>query len=375
MAGKKQFPNGSWQYVFKRKGLLEKPIYMTFATEAEGDAYAKKLEALLDAGVVPDEFKRQSKIDTIGQMIREYERDAHPSEKDRGAMRSIVRQRGKSPLKAITVGWVDEWITEMKRVDKIAPATLRARVGALARCTDWAMRKGFLVMPDHPLRTLPEGYAQYTRTDAAIAGVKREDVERDRRLEDGEYDKILAVIDGGVLDRKQRPLTLEYPLAHRTLFVVAVETAMRLRETYTLTLDQVDLPRRTIFLDRTKNGDKRQVPLSTVAVAALTRYLEARELPAGHPVEMLFPWWNGDTSSRVLVELSNYLSKRFKHIFTQAGAEGLKYHDLRHEAVSQLFERTNLSEVQIMKISGHRSHRMLMRYSNLRGSDLANALW
>ncbi len=66
-------------------------------------------------------------------------------------------------------------------------------------------------MPDHPLRTLPEGYAQYTKADEAIAGVRREDVERDRRLEEGEFEQALAVLAGGVLARKQRPLVLEHP--------------------------------------------------------------------------------------------------------------------------------------------------------------------
>lgn len=29
------------------------------------------------------------------------------------------------------------WISEMKRIEKLAPATIRAKVGALARCCDW----------------------------------------------------------------------------------------------------------------------------------------------------------------------------------------------------------------------------------------------
>lgn len=375
MAGKKQFPNGTWQYVFKKAGLLEKPIYMTFETESEGDEYARRLEALLDNGIVPTEFKRDARVLTIAQLVREYERDAHPSSKDQGAIRAVLKSYGDKPLSGITAAWVDDWISSMKRLERIAPATIRARVGALARCTDWGMRKGHLVMPDHPLRTLPDGYAQYTKTDTAIAGVKREDVERDRRLEPGEYEKILTVIDGGVLARKVRPLTLDYLLAHRTLFVLAVESAMRMREMYTLTLDQIDLSKRTIFLDKTKNGDRRQVPLSSVAMAALRDYLAAREIPGEHPDDVVFPWWNGKHDQATLVDLSDYLSKRFKGIFEQAGAVGLKFHDLRHEAVSRLFERTSLSESQIMKISGHKSHRMMMRYANLRGSDLANALW
>jgi integrase len=164
-------------------------------------------------------------------------------------------------------------------------------------------------------------------------------------------------------------------MAHRVLFVLAIESAMRLREMYTLTLDQIDIAKRTIFLDKTKNGDKRQVPMSSVVVAVLRDHMETRELPEGHPADLLFPWWDGDRSQKALVGVSDYLSKRFLDIFQQAGAVGLKFHDLRHEAVSRLFERTTLSESQIMKISGHKSHRMMMRYANLRGSDLAASLW
>lgn len=375
MAGIKQFPNGTYQYTFKKAGVLDKPIYLTFDSREEGDEYAKKLEALLDAGIVPTELRRDSKVITIEDLYREYEAQAHPSSKDQDAIRAVLRLRGNTSLKAITSGWVDDWVTEMKRVEKLAPATIRARVGALARCCDWGMRKGYVVMPDHPLRTLPVGYAQYSKADEMAAGEKREDVERDRRLEPGEHEKNLAVIEAGVLSRKQRPLTIEYIPAHRFIYILALESAMRLREMYTLRLDQVVQDKRTVFLEKTKNGDKRQVPLSSVAMKELGEYMKVREIPEDHPQDLLFPWWNGDDSRKALRDTSDYLSKRFKQIFEQAGAADLRFHDLRHEATSRLFERTSLSEAQIMKITGHRSHRMMMRYANLRGSDLANSLW
>ncbi|WP_280189035.1 site-specific integrase [Delftia sp. PS-11] len=373
MAGKKQFPNGTWQYIFKRKGVLDKPLYLTFASEAEGDEYAARLDALLARGIVPAEHQKTDVVRTIKELVREYERDAHPSPKDRSALRTIVDARGHYPLSDINAAWVDAWITEMKRVESLAPATIRAKVGALARCTDWGMRKGLLSLPDHPLRSLPDGYAQYTKTDAALAaGGARHDVERDRRLEPGEYEAILAKIDEGVLARKQRPLKLEHQASLRCIFVIAVETAMRMREMYTLTHAQVDLPRRTVFLDKTKNGDKRQVPLSTVAVKMLQEYLAGLDKEK-NPQSLIFPWWSGDPAD--LHDTSDYLSSMFSDIMEQAGAHGLRFHDLRHEAVSRLFERTKLSEAQIMKITGHKSHRMLMRYANLRGTDLANSLW
>lgn len=372
MAGKRKRAAG-WEYVFKRAGVLDKPIYMTFADEAEGDEFAKRLDALLDRGIVPTELQAPDKPLTIQQLIGLYERDAHPSKKDAGALGTIVSSVGGTALTAITAAWVDEWIMSMKRLEKLAPATIRAKVGALARCCDWGMRKGYLVMPDHPLRTLPDGYAQYTKMDAAMAGVKREDVERDRRLEPGEYEAILEKIEEGVLARKQRPLVLEHKRALRCLFILAVESAMRLREMFTLTVAQVDLAKRTVFLDKTKNGDKRQVPLSSVALAELRAYLKEVHGPAPGPTALVFPWWNGEAKN--MDAISDYLSKLYIDIFTQAGADGLKFHDCRHEATSRLFERTRLSETQIMKITGHRSQRMLMRYANLRGSDLSDQLW
>jgi len=354
MAGKRKRSNGTWEYIFKKSGLLEKPIYMTFASETEGDAYATRLEILLENNIIPTEHQPNNHILSIDDLDKEYQREAHPSAKDVAALRVVVRKWGAVRLKAINAAWVDGWITEMKRVERLAPSTVRARVGALARCTDWGMRKGYVKFADHPFRSLPNGYSQYTKMDAALAGVLRVDVERDRRLEPGEYQKILALLDAGTLPRKQRDFVIPHAHALRCLFILALESAMRMREMYTLRRSQVDLERKTVFLDKTKNGSKRQVPLSSVALATLTEYLE----PAGTEDTLIFPWWDG--LPQTLGQVSDELSKLFQKIFESAGCHDLKFHDLRHEATSRLFERTTLLETAIMKITGHKSVRMLM---------------
>lgn len=375
MAGKKQFPNGTFQYVFKRAGVLDKPIYLTFSNEAEGDEYAKRLDMLLDRGIVPNELREPTRITTIEHLVRDYSRDAHPSAKDEQQLTAVVKTKGNTALASINAAWVDDWINELKREGKLAPSTIRAKVGALARCCDWGMRKGHVLMPDHPFRTLPDGYAQYTKLDVTLAGVHRVDVERDRRLEKGEWEKIQAVLKEGVLPRKQRPLTLEHVDALKIMMLIAVESAMRMREIFTLTLDQVDLKKRTFFLIKTKNGSKRQVPMSKLCVTEVTAYIKRRDAKACAHQDVLLPWCDGSNNKRELAALSDYLSKLYISIFEAAKCEDLKFHDLRHEATSRLFERTTLSEVQIMKITGHKSIRMLMRYANLRGSDLVERLW
>ena len=55
------------------------------------------------------------------------------------------------------------------------------------------------------------------------------------------------------------------------------------------------------------------------------------------------------------------------------GLEDLHFHDLRHEAISRLFEK-GLSIPEVALISGHRDFRMLFRYTHLRAEDIAHRL-
>lgn len=153
------------------------------------------------------------------------------------------------------------------------------------------------------------------------------------------------------------------------LFDMALESAMRLREMYTLTRDQIDFEKETIFLEKTKNGDKRQVPMSSVLKKLLVDYLPGVE-------ERLFDrWWDGTLTKVHLDNLSSKLSQRFARRFEEAGCGDLHWHDLRHEATSRIYERTTLTDLEVASITGHRDPRTLKRYANLRGSNLSKKLW
>lgn len=330
MATKRQ-RGGVWQYTVRRKGLLPKPVYLTFNTETEGDAYCAKLEAMLDKGLVPAELAESDNAAlSLADMVRDYLLAVEVPETDKLEVERVAAHKGTVKLGALDYDWVEAWVDELKE-QGLAPSTIRHKVGSLARALDWALRKKYcplLVM--NPLRLLPKRYASG----------ERKDVERDRRLEPGEEQVILKRLDG------------EY----RLVFVLALETAMRMAEIYSLAPEQVVLGKRTVFLGKTKNGDKRQVPLSSVAVEALKGF-------EGFSF--------GERGAKTTSKLSVY----FARVFEKAGCGDLRFHDLRHEATCRLFERTQLSDVQIAKITGHKDPRMLARYANLRGSDLAVALW
>lgn len=57
----------------------------------------------------------------------------------------------------------------------------------------------------------------------------------------------------------------------------------------------------------------------------------------------------------------------------RAGVENFRFHDLRHEATSRLFEK-GLSQMEVSTITGHKDPRMLARYTHLQVSDVARKL-
>lgn len=358
----------SWEFTVKRAGVLEKPLTLTFRNEAEGDEYCRKLEALLDRGIVPAEYRPASKTLTVATLIDRYTQESHPSAKDREVLSTVAAMVGGDSWAQVDAEWVDALIARMKSGRKLAPSTIRAKIGALARCADWGMRKKLIILPDHPFRTLPNRYSQYSADDAAQAGAVVVDVERDRRLEAGEEEAILAVLAGGALKRQQRPFVLPHRDSLVCLFCLALETAMRLSEMLTLEPSQVRLDQRTIHLDRTKNGEKRDVPLSSVALRVLAEH--------AYRGPHVFPWLDQPTESRRPDKAAvNHVSKVFSGVFDQAGCPDLIFHDLRHEATSRLFERTKWTTEKIMKTTGHKTHKMMMRYLHLRASDLAADMW
>jgi integrase len=341
MAHIRQRKSGSWEITIRGHGL-PKPLHASADTELEARAWAREMEAKLAAGIVPEELAPVWAKPgwSVSRWLGEYEASGHPSASDRPLLPMIVRRFHGQPLDGLKPRLISEWVAEMKQA-RLTPGSIRKRVGALARALDVAVHRELLAV--NVARLLPRNYAAYGAAD----GEPVTDTARDRRLEPGEEARILAVI-GDDAD-------------WRRLFVLALETAMRLSELYTLEAHQVDLPRRTIFLDKTKNGDKRQVPLSSVALAALADV--SRD-------GLLFPFFDGDRRKTTL-----RLGYHWRRIAEAAGCHRLHFHDLRHEATCRLFERTTLTDTQISLITGHRDPRMLRRYANLRGSDLAEKLW
>ena len=130
---------------------------------------------------------------------------------------------------------------------------------------------------------------------------------------------------------------------------------MRLGELLALQWDNTNVTDRTATLEDTKNGERRVVPLSPAAIEVLV------SLPRAIGGAVF-----GVTPSQV--------EKAFASARAAAKIEGLRFHDLRHEATSRLVARGNLGIVEISSITGHKTLAMLKRYTHPDPKELAKKL-
>ena len=123
----------------------------------------------------------------------------------------------------------------------------------------------------------------------------------------------------------------------------AVETAMRRSEIAKLEWADVDLERRLIHVKNPKNGQDRSLPLSSKALLALSQFKRSDK-----PVF-------GMSSNAIRLAWGKY---RRSHKI-----DAVRFHDLRHEAISRLFER-GLTTPEVALLSGHKTVSQLFRYAH-----------
>ena len=145
---------------------------------------------------------------------------------------------------------------------------------------------------------------------------------------------------------------LSLPLL-RCIIQFAIQTGMRRGEIMGLTWADIDLPNRKAYLYQTKNGEPRQVPLTRQAMVVL------ESLPKDE--ERVFPMGMDALRSQF-----RRLKDKAKSQWIMAGInpfEELRFHDLRHEALSRLSD-AGLNVIELSHISGHRTLGMLKRYTH-----------
>lgn len=132
---------------------------------------------------------------------------------------------------------------------------------------------------------------------------------------------------------------------------LALHTGMRLGEMYSLTWENVNMSRKVLTIPRSKNGEKRHVPLNATALSALAE-LRNRSDGTGPVVQNL----DGEPLA----------SPRywFEPALPKAKIRRFSWHCLRHTFASRLvMAGVDLRTVQ--ELMGHKSIEMTVRYSHL----------
>jgi integrase len=76
-----------------------------------------------------------------------------------------------------------------------------------------------------------------------------------------------------------------------------------------------------------------------------------------------------DKEGRIFPVTDGTISSIFPRACNALKIEDLRFHDLRHEGVSRLFEKGYTIE-QVALVSGHRDWKMLARYTQIKAKDL-----
>jgi integrase len=289
---------------------------------------------------------------TVATALRRYIADVVPTKRptsqatDIRRAKSVVKHLGKYSLSSLTPEVIakfrDMRLSGEDRKDangKPRPRTnntVRLDLALLGHMFTVAIKEWGVSLPSNPVTNI--------RRPTPGPG-------RNRRLAPAEERKLLAAVDA-----HSNPML-------GWIVRIALETGMRFSEIVTLRRMQVDLKRRIVRLLETKNTQPRTVPLSSSAAELFRKSLNNPVRPID--TELVFFGEPG----RDGIRRPYRFNRMWIRIKKEQGLGDVRFHDLRHEAVSRFVE-AGFSDQEVSAISGHKSMQMLKRYTHLRAEDL-----
>jgi integrase len=351
----------TWQVQVRKKGY---PLQTkSFTYKADAETWAKSTERDMDRGVFISNSEAEKT--TLGDLIDRYIKEVTPTKRssynEEQRLKYLKTKLGKHNFAALQSKDITKFRDD-RLAEGRAPATVVRELNNLSHVIDIAIKEWSIWIPSNPVKAV-------RRPTVSNA--------RDRRLQAGEEEALLAACDTARCAQLQPIVKL------------ALETAMRLGELLSLRWEYMDLQRRVAHLPETKNGEPRDVPLSTAAVAVLEG-LKAQlkrdqdnekkivQLEKKRAQERVFYAWKRidsfeHTWRRAIARAQEHYHEERKEAGMLADTgflDDLRFHDLRHEATSRLAEKVpNL--IELASITGHKDLQMLKRYYHPKAEDLA----
>ena len=334
-------PSNTWKAIIRKRGWPT--TIKTFRTKRDAQDWARRTEDDMVRGVYID--RAGSDRILLKDALDRYLREVSSTKRSTTAYaeghkaKALKQSLGAYSLAAVTPDLVAQYRDKRLEVGK-SNNTVRLELALLSHLFTIAIKEwrvGLFYNPVSNIRKPTPGKG------------------RDRRLSKDEETSLFQACD-----RHSNPML-------GWITRIALYTGMRAGEIKSLTRAQVNLEKRTAHLTETKNGSARTVPLTRKATEVFRAALN-------HPVrpldtDLLFWGEPGRDGIRRPYEFRPAWVRTLK----KANIKGLRFHDLRHEAVSRLVE-AGLGDQEVSAISGHKSMQMLKRYTHLRAEDLVARL-
>lgn len=326
-----------WEARIRKKGMP--PVSKTFETKAEAEKWSREIESEMDRGIYVSRSEAEGTTlkEALDRYIEEYLPRLTHYQNNVYKARQIQRYKLADKFMAAIRGKdIADYIKE-REAEGAAGNTIRLDLAMISRLFNVAIR-------DWGMESLNNPVLKVSKPQIAKG--------RERRLEQGEEERLLAV-SGPEL---------------QNIIKLTLETAMRREEIASLLWSNVNIESRKATLFDTKNTkhksdhNSRTIPLSPKALEILSA-LEASRENRGKA-----------SSGHVFSQSANAITQAMRKACKAANIEGMTFHDLRHEAISRLFENTDLDVMEIKEITGHSTLQMLARYTHLRTERLADRL-
>ena len=224
-------------------------------------SFLTKIEAQSWAVEKEKEFGRGNDIvhgKTVSDAFGRYAREVSPSKK--GARWEIIRlnklkrhRLADIPLNILVTNDIREWMDDAGKT--ISDASVLRELQIISAVFERSRRE-WRWIKDNPCKDVRK---------------PKKAPPRDRRISDDEIDRILLSLG---YDETEPVVNQRHYIA--IAFLLALETAMRQGEIWGLTWDYIYLDKGYLTLPDTKNGYKRDVPLSLSAIKILKRIPRVR---------------------------------------------------------------------------------------------------
>ncbi len=318
-----------WEAQVRRKGYP--PQSKTFNTRSDADLWAATTESEMGRGVFIDrsDAERNTVAEIIDRFTTEFAPHHYKMRVDKKEAWRYQCEHLKNILGKFSLAALDQKLVAQyrdNRLGAVGDSTVRKELFMLSKILKFAEIECAITLPrGNPVEKIRK---------------PSESKSRDRRLNDEEWSNL-------AMECQKSRNTYLWPAVQ-----LAVETGMRQGELLSLSWKMIDKKRSIAFLKDTKNGEARTVPLSPTALTVLDTL----------PISI---------GGKVIPLQRMTLFHVFQAACARAGIGNFTWHDLRHEALSRLAERGDMTVLELAAVSGHKTLQMLKRYTHLQAEKLA----